>query len=406
MVQINDFISEKINSCRHNLRWLTLPKALNIVHYWGGFPILATSKWLSALKLVQKCADNHHNNWLVLSKEPEDVTLITPFIEAGCKVIYHPRSKGNFDFFSIYRNVKFLIKIKCDVFHCYNDHTSPIIAAKFSNVPVRIWSKLSMSSYYEQGVSPKGLQRLMLSTNITCLFANRILAISHAAKNEIHEQVGFTNKVSIVEVPVELDVFHDFVDPMKIRDEFNFQKSDYVIVAVGHVIEVKGWDIAIEAFAKVNLIVPNTKLLLVGKKTSLSFYNKIYALIEKFNLQEKVVFAGNRNDIPYILKASDLFVFPSRSEGAGAALIEAMAAGIPCIATNTGGIPEIIKNERNGLLFERDNSEELAENMLRLISDSDLQSYFVQSAEQDLQRFSIDTYVENVFSHYQDLTNP
>ena len=89
-----------------------MSKEINIVHYWGGFPIIATSKWLSALKLVQQCADNNWNNWLVLSKKPDDVSLITPFIEAGCQIIYHPRSRGNFDFASVMRNVKFLLKIK------------------------------------------------------------------------------------------------------------------------------------------------------------------------------------------------------------------------------------------------------------------------------------------------------
>ena len=380
-----------------------MSKEINIVHYWGGFPIIATSKWLSALKLVEQCADNNWNNWLVLSKKPDDVSLITPFIEAGCEIIYHPRSRGNFDFASVIRNVKFLLKIKCTIFHCYNDHTSPIIAAMLARTPVRVWSKLAMSSYYEKGISPKGLNRLMPSTRITCWFANRILAISDAAKQEICIQVGANNKVFTVNVPVELDVFNHIYGAEKIRDEFNFQKSDYVITAVGHFVEVKGWDIAVPAFAKVCENIPNAKLLLVGKKTSESYYQKICSQIKSFDLKDKVMFAGNRSDIPDILTASDLFVFPSRSEGAGASLVEAMAAGIPCIATDTGGIPEIIKDGRSGLLFERGNSDELAEKIIRVILDVDLQTQLVETAIQDLHKFSIERYVDNVFNHYQNL---
>jgi glycosyltransferase involved in cell wall biosynthesis len=379
-----------------------LHKALNIVHYWGGFPIIATSKWLSALQLVQKCADSNYNNWLVLSKEPEDLTLITPFIEAGCIIIYHPRSKGNFDFFSIYRNVKFLKKIKCDVFHCYNDHTSPIIAAKFANVRVRIWSKLSMSSYYEQGVSPKGLQKLMLSTRVTCLFADRILAISNAAKKEVLEQTGFANKVTVVNVPVNLERFQSAKES-KIRNEFNLQSSDFIITAVGHFVEVKGWDIAVTAFSHIHKKLPNAKLFLVGKKTSDSFYDRICAQIESYNLSDKVIFAGNRNDIPEILQASDLFILPSRSEGTPAALIEAMASGLACIATDAGGMPEVIIDGKTGFLFERENADELAEKIMLVAFDAELRNKVTSKAKQGLNKYSINVYVDDVFNHYQAL---
>jgi glycosyltransferase involved in cell wall biosynthesis len=380
-----------------------LSNVINVVHYWGGFPIIATSKWLSALKLVEKCAANNWKNWLVLSKQPDDISLITPFIEAGCEVIYHPRSQGNFDYKSIYRNLKFLLKINCTIFHCYNDHTSPIIAARLANVPIRLWSKLAMSSYYEEGVSPKGLRKLMPSTRITCWAASQVLAISNAAKQEISAQVGFQDRVAVVEVPVDLDVFNYLEGALKIRKEFNISSSDIVITAVGHFAEVKGWDIAVEAFSKVYKKFPNTKLLLVGKKTSTVFYNKIMTLIQQLGVEGKVIFLGNRNDIPYILKESDLFIFPSRSEGAGAALVEAMASGIPCVASNTGGIPEIIENGNNGLLFERDNVQDLAEKITNVLSDSDLSSNLVESAKKGLQRFSIERYVDNVSNHYKNL---
>lgn len=382
-----------------------MQKEINVVHYWGGFPIVATSKWFSALKLIKKCKAEGWNNWLVLSKEPDNLELVTPFMEVGCKIVYQPRSKGNFDFFSIYRNIKLLKKIKCDVFHCYNDHTSPIIAAMCARVPVRVWSKLSMSSYYEKGISPTGLKKLMPSTRITCLFSSRILAISDAARKEICEQVGFENKISIVNVPVQLELFSLSHQASEIRCEFNIQQSDYLITAVGHFIEVKGWDIAIPAFAKVCESIPNAKLLLVGKKTSESYYQKICAQIKLFYLNDKVIFAGNRSDIPDILKASDLFILPSRSEGTPAALIEAMASGLPCIATNAGGMPEVIINGDNGFLFEKENVDELADKIKRVALEPDLKMQFVTNAQKDLHKFSIEKYVENVFKHYQYLLN-
>lgn len=379
-----------------------MQKSINVVHYWGGFPIVATSKWESSLSLVQQCADQGWNNWLVLSKQPDDPSLIAPFIDAGCKVIYHPRSKGNFDLGSVYRNVIFLRKIKCDIFHCYNDHTSPIIAAMLARVKVRLWSKLSMSSYYEEGIAAKGLKKLMPSTRLTCLFSHRILAISDAARQEISEQAGFESKVTIVNVPVSVERFINATDS-GVRSEFNLKTTDTVITAIGHFLEVKGWDVAVKAFVKVLQEIPNAKLLLVGKKTSERYFKKICGLVEEYELGEHVIFAGNRSDIPDILKATDLFILPSRSEGTPAALIEAMAVGVPCIATDTGGIPEVIEDGQNGFLFQRENADELAKKMITVISNPLLQEKFVKASQENLQKFSIETYVQNVVAHYQEL---
>ena len=363
-----------------------------------------TSKWLSYLMLIKKCHENGWTNWLVLSKKPDDASLVQPFIEAGCKIVYQPRSKGNFDLASICRNYKLLKKTKCDVFHCYNDHTSPLIAAKLANVKIRVWSKLAMSSYYEKGTSPQGLQRLMLSTWITCLFSTRILAIADIAGKELNEQVGFKNKIITVYTPVSLDRFID-ADGTGVRNRLELETSDIVITTVGHCVPVKGWDIAIEAFAKVCKTFPQAKLLFVGAKKSSFYSQELFAKIAQYNLGDKIIFAGIQHDIPGILSASDLFILPSRSEGMPAALIEAMATGLPCIATRSGGMSEVIKHGQNGLLFDRENAEDLADNILSILSNSDLNSQFSHMAKQNLQKYEICTYVNIVISHYENLLN-
>lgn len=379
-----------------------MQKKVNIVHYWGGSPVFMTSKWLSYLMLIKKCHKNDWNNWLVLSKKPDDASLVQPFIDAGCKIVYQPRSKGNFDLNSILINYNLLRSIKCDIFHCYNDHTSPLIAAKLARVPVKIWSKLSMSSYYEKGIPPKGLQKFMLSTRITTLCVDRILSISDLAGEEVFQQVGFKEKITTVNVPVSIERFIGPINSM-VREEFKFHDHEFIIGAVGHFVEVKGWDIAVDSFALIHKSYPNSKLFLIGKKTSESFYQKIMAKIRDYDLSESVVLAGNRSDIPEVLKACDLFILPSRSEGTPASLIEAMAAGLPSVATSTGGIPEVIKHNVNGLLFQRDNSADLAEKIISLISNKDLRVKFSEMGQKNLHKYSLGVYVDTVFSHYLEL---
>lgn len=386
------------------IRRLQLKNKKIVVHYWGGCPTFITSKWLSYLMLVNECKERGWDNWLVLSKKPENPSLIEPFIESGCKIIYQPRSKGNFDVSSIYRNVKLLRKVKCNVFHCYNDHTSPLIAAAIARVPIRIWSKLSMSSYYEKGIKPKGVQRLMLSTFITCLFSKRVLAITDMVNQEICNQVGFTSKVNTVYTPVSLQRFVEAHD-VGVRGELQFKASDIIVVAVGHSVEVKGWDIAIESFVKISKEIPNAKLLLVGGWTSQQFHQKLCVQIEKLNLENNVFFTGIRSDIPEVFKASDIFILPSRSEGMPAALIEAMASGLPCVATASGGIPEVIESGINGFLFQRENSDDLADKVIRLISEPKLRNDFTGVAKENLYKFSLERYVSTVISYYEGTSN-
>ena len=377
-------------------------KEINVVHYWAGSPILRNSKWWRTLKLIEKCEDFGWKNWLVLSKQPEDYSLIKPFLDVGCKIIYQPRSKGNFDLSNIHRTFKLLRKMNCTIFHCNNDHTSPIIAAKLARVPIKIWSKLAMSSYYELGAAPVGLHKLMPSLRITTFLANRVLAICGSVKDELAKQVGFDHKIVVVDAPVPVNKYIS-ATKMNIREEFSFLPEDIVITAVGHSVEVKGWDLAIKAFAQVAKKVPCAKLLLVGKHTSAVFHQKLCSLVEQNNLSNRVIFTGSRGDIENILKASDLFVFPSRSEGGAGALIEARAAGLACIATDAGGIPEVIKNNVNGFLFQRENADELAEKILTLLSSPDLKAKFIEAGLQGLDKYTIETYVNNVFSCYQEL---
>lgn len=375
-------------------------KSLSIVHFWAGCPKSPNSKWQRFLEVVKRCNKEGWKNYLILSKMPENPALYEPFVKQGCEIILQKRSKGNFDPGSIWRTYKLLRCLKCDVFHCHNDHTSPLIGAALAGVPVRIWSKLAMSSDYETNSNPKGMRRLMPSTRISCLLAHRILAISNGVGRELIDTVGFDKKIEIVYVPVD---FQRFANASKgnIRKEMGFSESDIVITSVAHAVPVKGWDIAIKAFAQVSRKISNARMLLVGDKTSLDYFNQLEELIKQYKLQDTVKFTGKRDDIPEILKASDIFILPSRSDGLCCALIEASSSGLPCIASNVGGLPEVISHNENGLLFEREDSHELAKLIIKLIEDTTFSDKLAQKALINAKDFNLELYVEKIINTYR-----
>jgi glycosyltransferase involved in cell wall biosynthesis len=127
----------------------------------------------------------------------------------------------------------------------------------------------------------------------------------------------------------------------------------------------------LHAFSRIASAFPDVQLMLVGDGPLRA---DLEQLASELQLRDRVVFAGakDRADVVEMLHGCSIFALPSRSEPFGIAVVEAMACGKPVIGTRTGGIPEIIDDGEDGLLVEPDNPDQLAEAILRLLSDASL----------------------------------
>ena len=133
----------------------------------------------------------------------------------------------------------------------------------------------------------------------------------------------------------------------------------------------KAHDVLLTALSLLQSKVPFTLLIAgrEGKETQ-----TLKQLIEQLQLQDRVRLLGHRTDIPQLLAASDLFVFPSRYEGMPGALIEACAAGLPVVCTNLPCMTEVVQANGNALLFPLNDAEALAQQLEQLLSNSELRS--------------------------------
>ncbi len=183
--------------------------------------------------------------------------------------------------------------------------------------------------------------------------------------------VGFPRE-KIVLVPTNAVDHRRFLnppDPQKFRHEFGLPSDAKIIVNIGRMVEQKGQIFLIRAMKEVIEREPKAYALVVG---SGGLEENLKAEAEKLNLGDHLKFLGTRKDTPHLLMGSDVFAFPSIYEGQGLILFESFFSKIPIVASDTGGIPDVIKHEETGLLSPPGDEHALAKNILRVLNDPTL----------------------------------
>jgi len=162
-----------------------------------------------------------------------------------------------------------------------------------------------------------------------------------------------------------------------------FQIPNSILIGtIANFYPTKGLPYLIEAAAKLK-IKHDFQIVIVGDGIERAY---LESLITKYNLEENIILAGQIPDAAKYLKAFDIFILPSVKEGLPYALLEAMAAGLPIVATSVGGIPEMIENGRDGLLVASKNPEELATAIEKLIDNPTLRETLGQNAKEKIEK--------------------
>ena len=177
--------------------------------------------------------------------------------------------------------------------------------------------------------------------------------------------------------------------------------SGPVLGTVANLSSDKDADTLLKGFRALRTACPDARLIVVGDGPAA---DDVKRLALELGVRDAVEFMGFRTDIPTMLARFDLFVLSSRTEGFGLALLEAMAAGVPVVASRVGGIPEVVDDGRTGLLFEAGNADDLCRVARCVLSDSDRRTRMVAAARHEVeQRFSLDRMCEEYRRIYRGL---
>jgi glycosyltransferase involved in cell wall biosynthesis len=238
------------------------------------------------------------------------------------------------------------------------------IAAGVTQVPVIIHTPHGHVFYGHFGPFRSWL--FLQIERVLSVFTDRMIALTEAERQDhLDRNVGTADRFAVVPSGIDRERFIQArVQGKQQPDWFGCPPEALVVGSVGWLTDIKGHEYLIEAVSMLKSDFPALHLVIVGSGDR---REGLVRQAESIGLRGRVHFLGHREDIEACLAGMDLFVLPSMNEGMGRALIEAMAVGLPVIASGVGGIPAVIDHEHTGLLVPPGDAGALAQAMRRML---------------------------------------
>jgi glycosyltransferase involved in cell wall biosynthesis len=252
--------------------------------------------------------------------------------------------------------------------------------------------------------SKKRTSRLRKKLHNLCLrlFCDKIIAVSDVTRQHFIKLGISSNKLITLYNGIDLTRFNNTgILPNVRKILLDLNEDDIVLITVAVLREPKGIQYMIRAFSSLLDKFSNAHYVIVGDG---EYRKPLEELARTLGVADRVRFLGYKENIPELLSTSNLFVFPTLNDALPTVLLEAMATGLPIVASEIGGVPEILVHEKNGLLVPPANVSCLIDACDRLLSDRKLASRLSEAGrEVIIQRFNIHQQVDTLKGLYFQL---
>jgi glycosyltransferase involved in cell wall biosynthesis len=227
---------------------------------------------------------------------------------------------------------------------------------------------------------------------MACRLADCIIANSSAVREWLMKEGLSRYDIRVIPNGIAVPAPRRPDEPSIIRAEFNIDPSSPLIAVVGRLVRTKGLEFFLEAASAVASRFPSVRFLVVGEANVEPAYRReLEERAKSLNLMGRLLFIGQRNDVPQIMREIDVSVLPSLSESFSNSLLESMANGLPVVATKVGGNPEVVTDGENGILVAPRDAGALSGAMIRLLESPDLARRFGAAArEKVVKEYSLD----------------
>lgn len=214
--------------------------------------------------------------------------------------------------------------------------------------------------------------------------SNAVTAVSESLKQDTHKYFKVTNNIEVIPNFIDLKKFDS---PLDDRTKLTLAPNgEKIVMHISNFRPVKRIEDLVKVFYKIRLQTP-AKLVLIGDGPD---RHKIEQMCRtQYFICDDVKFMGKMKSTEKILSLADLFLLPSETESFGLAALEAMAAGVPVIATNTGGTPEVVEHGYSGYLSNVGDVDNMAENALHILNSKNILDLFKKQAKIKASRFDI-----------------
>jgi glycosyltransferase involved in cell wall biosynthesis len=280
--------------------------------------------------------------------------------------------------------------------HLFDGGLVGVAAARLAQVPVSV-----LGRHHHDHHQLKGRRAHVAVDRLSARLADCTVAPSNAVRDHMRtiERLD-ADQIEVIHYGFD----YSGIDSAAAGSDFVRRKyhveSAFIIGFTGRLVPDKGLDYLLEATRLIEPDIPELKLMLVGDGTS----SWLRSAIAERNLTDRVVLVGFRHDVPRYMAAMDLAVHPSLSDSFPQALIEAMAVETPVIATDVGGIPEIVSNDATGILVQPRDAPALARAILDLYRDSDRRRRFARAGMQAVRkRFTLNAMITQHLALYEAL---
>jgi glycosyltransferase involved in cell wall biosynthesis len=311
--------------------------------------------------------DRQRFDWHVcaLRKSPQGQTNIerqlldmgVPVVVLGQRSVYDART--------LFRLVRYILGKRIDILHTHMQGADILgrVAGFITRRPVVTTIHGLESDLLD--TPPRRMALLRFTARWMC---RRIIVVASYMRREAAAVLGLPlSRVLTIPNGVDIDKFHPHagVDRAAIKREL--AGGDYLlVVTVGRLVPPKAQDLFIEAARRVAKVLPNARFVIIGDGP---LRDDLARLIEEAGVADRVFIGGWRDDIPDVLGASDLFVLSSSQEGMPVAILEALSAGCPVVATDVGGVSEIVREGETGMLVPYGDPDALAGAIVRMLTN-------------------------------------
>ena len=295
---------------------------------------------------------------------------------------------------------KLLKKYEFDLVHThgYRADVLGIILSRLTGLPVVSTCHGFISNDFNLKLYNK-LDRYLLR------YADRIMAVSDGIKNDLIKSGINEKRIAMIQNAVELNGKKKLFSQNRKakRQLFNIHEKEFVAGYIGRLSEEKGVKYLIEAHTLLTESGAQVKMLIIGDGPQ---KKELEDLAKDAGSEGSVMFTGFQNEIESWLPAMDVFVLPSLTEGTPMALLEAMAGGIPVVATAVGGVPQVVDSEKNGILVSPGKPEEIKNAIHVLYKNETLRNSISKEAQETIRKkYDVKDWVNKIETEYSKVLN-